>query len=77
MYSYFIEDNLLSLYEFELDEWEYILEFTNKEMFYDINELVFEGLDTHADVYLNDLLVIIFIYYRYYKPTISIEHGEY
>ena len=45
------------MYELELEDWEYKLEFTNKEFDYDINELVFEGLDTHADVYLNDIQV--------------------
>lgn len=54
------EDNLMSMYELELEDWEYKLEFTNKEFDYDINELVFEGIDTHADVYLNDIQVYIF-----------------
>ncbi|CAK62388.1 unnamed protein product (macronuclear) [Paramecium tetraurelia] len=54
----YFEDNLLSMYELELEEWEYKLEFTNKEFDYDINELVFEGIDTHADVYLNDIQIL-------------------
>jgi len=53
------EDNLMGMYELELEDWEYKLEFTNNEFDYDINELVFEGIDTHADVYLNDIQVYI------------------
>ncbi|CAD8151137.1 unnamed protein product [Paramecium pentaurelia] len=54
----YFEDNLMSMYELELEDWEYKLEFTNNEFDYDINELVFEGIDTHADVYLNDIQIL-------------------
>ena len=47
------------MYQFEDKDWEYQVNFTaNKtRLAKQVQNLVFEGLDTHADVYLNGDLV--------------------
>lgn len=70
--------NQLQMYELENKDWEYQMTFIadpnilNK----DTKRLIFEGLDTHADVYLNDQLVhILYHHDRSYKQIICIELG--
>ncbi|MEG1955559.1 MAG: glycoside hydrolase family 2 protein [Mucinivorans sp.] len=56
----FSSTNELSLQWIEAEEWEYQTTFTPSQEFLsnDIQELVFKGLDTYADVYVNDSLVL-------------------
>ncbi|EGR34239.1 hypothetical protein IMG5_019560 [Ichthyophthirius multifiliis] len=61
----YFRDNLLQYYQLEYKDWVYttlldtqkIQEIFQKQN-YDQIELVFEGLDTHADVYLNQNLIL-------------------
>lgn len=48
-------DNLLQFYQFEYDEWEYKTTFDVSAdiLGKQVVELVCEGLDTHATIYLN------------------------
>jgi beta-mannosidase len=51
----FYGTNELSLQWIEKDNWEYVTTFTvNEEQLNDDCEIVFEGLDTYADVFVND-----------------------
>lgn len=56
----FYRDNERKLQWIEEKDWEYELEFniSNDDLLAQKLELVFEGLDTYADVYLNDDLVL-------------------
>jgi beta-mannosidase len=52
--------NQLLMYQYEDKDWEYRTTFnvddaTTKRS---VQTLIFEGLDTHADVYLNEMLVL-------------------
>lgn len=47
------------MYELELEDWEYKTTFQLDQLpDTEVQEIVFEGLDTHAEVYLNEQLVI-------------------
>ena len=52
----YYRDNLLQMYALEFEEWEYRTNFTVEPAILDRQavEMIFEGLDTHAIIKIND-----------------------
>ena len=55
----YYRDNLLQFYQYELWNWTYISTFNvdGATIQKQVNELIFEGLDTHTEIFLNNELL--------------------